>query len=193
MKTLLAATLAILALLVLNTVMVSAAGSVALATPGCHNATGSCTKTHFVCANEELIAHSRRCDGVEDCADGTDEYMCDAAHFHHSKPVTDMTVAERTALTEVSCIKCTCSKGQISIASTNTAWFKIALVAPRDRTLLTNAPSKQNKPCNPAGTTNILLNVYKKQNKGCRGWVCCFRQEWCSVCTSGTPQTNCWP
>ena len=58
MKTLLAATLAILALLALSTVLVSAAGSVALATPGCHNATGSCTKTHFVCANEELVAHS---------------------------------------------------------------------------------------------------------------------------------------
>ena len=138
--------------------------------------------------NEELVAHSRRCDGVEDCADGTDEYMCDAAHFHHSKPVTDMTVAERTALTEVSCIKCTCSKGQISIASANAAWSKIALVAPRDRTMLTNAPGKQNKPCNPAGTTNILLNVYKKQNKGCRGWVCCFRQEWCSVCTLALPR-----
>jgi len=196
MRTLLAATLAILALLVLSTVMVSADGSVAIAAavPSCHNATGSCTKTHFVCANEELIAHSRRCDGVEDCADGTDEYMCDSTHFHHSKPVTDMTVAERTALTEVSCIKCTCSKGQITIGIANTAWFRIALVAPRDRTMLTNAPSKQNKPCNPASVQTIVLNVYKKQNKGCRGWVCCFRQEWCSACNSGNlPTNNCWP
>src|SRR3989338_5220900 len=138
MKVLVASVFALLAVLLLNTVMVSASAELAVAkkASSCHNATGSCSETLFVCANEEMIPHSRRCDGVEDCADGTDEYMCDSEHFHADKPVTEMTVAARTALTEVSCIKCTCYKGQITITT---------------------------------GSTNTLtLNVYKKQNKGCR-------------------------
>ncbi|WP_394758379.1 LDL receptor domain-containing protein, partial [Flavobacterium sp.] len=37
----------------------------------CHNATGSCQPHGFVCANEEVIPHAKRCDDIEDCADGT--------------------------------------------------------------------------------------------------------------------------
>jgi hypothetical protein len=196
MKVLISSVFALLALILINTVVVSADSSVAVVAkkPSCHNATGSCTETHFVCANEEMIPHSRRCDGVEDCADGTDEYMCDSEHFHADKPITDMTVAERTALTEVSCIKCTCLKGTITITTSSTAaWRAIAFNSPRDKTLLTRAPSVQNKPCNSVWTDTLTLNVYKKQNKGCRGWVCCFRQEYCNVCNSGKLHTtNCW-
>ena len=172
-----------------NEVFVSAA---IIATPSsttCHNATGSCTKTHFVCANEEVIPHSKRCDGVEDCADGTDEYMCDQS----SHPIAQRSFAERAAITEVSCIKCTCLKGTVTVASGNAAWWNIATSAPRDNTMLTSAPHKQNRPCNPAATAEIVLNVYKKQNKGCRGFVCCFRQEECKSCNSYLKADNCWP
>jgi hypothetical protein len=161
-----------------------------MAAASCHNATGSCTKSHFVCANEEAVAHSKRCDGVEDCADGTDEYMCDQA----PKPIMDLTVAERNAMTEVACVKCTCRKGAITVTSTATGyWWSIAKLAPRDFTMMTDAPTYQNKPCNPAQVSSILLNVYKKQNKGCRGWVCCFRQEACVACFAGMlTAKHCW-
>lgn len=155
----------------------------------CHNFTGSCLHNgFFMCANEEMIPHSKRCDNIEDCADGTDEYMCD----FKPKPISEMTTAERVATTEVACIKCTCQKGTITIDSTNTVWFSIAMKAPRSFTMMTDAPTYQNKPCNPATTTSIKLNVYKKQNKGCRGWVCCFRQEQCVSCSSGTTATHCY-
>ena len=157
----------------------------------CHNSTGSCNKNHFVCANEELVPHAKRCDGVEDCADGTDEYMCDQ---HPNKPLVDMSVAERTAVTEGGCVFCTCYKGQITVTSSSTAaWWAMAKTAPRDRTMMTDAPLYGNRACRESTVTSILLNVYKKQNKGCRGWVCCFRQERCNACSpSGTIASHCW-
>ena len=160
-----------------------------LASAACHNATGSCTPNAFVCANEEAIPHAKRCDGVEDCADGTDEYMCDQA----PTPFMELAPAARNAVTEVACVKCTCFKGTITITSAATGyWWLIAKAAPRDMRMLTDAPANQNKPCNPVWVTSIVLNVYKKQNKGCRGWVCCFRQLTCLVCTSGTQYTHCY-
>ena len=160
-----------------------------LASAACHNATGSCTHSHFMCANEEVVSHSKRCDGVEDCADGTDEYMCE----HPSTPISELKPAERTAMTEVGCVKCTCLKGTITIPSTNAPWFTIAKYAPRDLTMMTDAPTIQNKPCHLTQTSTIILNVYKKQNKGCRGFVCCFRQKQCSVCTASyNPNYHCW-
>lgn len=152
---------------------------------GCQNSTGTCTDKHFICANEQRIEHKERCDGIEHCADGTDEYMCD----YQEK------FSDRLAYAEVSCIKCTCLKGSLNILSTGVAaWWKIATLSPRDITLLTSAPNKQNKPCNPSTTTEIKLNLYKKRNKGCRGFVCCFRQEQCVSCSGGNlPGNNCYP
>ena len=162
-----------------------------LASAACHNATGSCTATAFVCANDEVIPHSQRCDGVEHCADGTDEYMCDQA----PTPLFELAPSERNAITEVSCVKCMCFKGTITIANGATPWAKIARDAPRDRQMMTDAPSKGNPPCHPStsNTASIVLNVYKKQNKGCRGWVCCFRQQSCTCAGSFTSAFHCWP
>lgn len=176
---------AIVAVIATQTV---SASSVAVA--GCHNATGSCTPAAFICANEEAIPHAKRCDGVEDCADGTDEYMCDQA----PTPLHDLSVQKRTAITEVACIQCTCWKGTILIPSTNIPWFRTAVNAPRDNKMMTDAPQAGvlNRPCHPTNTNSILLNVYKKQNKGCRGWVCCFRQETCN-CGTSTTARHCWP
>ena len=129
-----------------------------LASAACHNATGSCTPNAFVCANEEAIPHAKRCDGVEDCADGTDEYMCDQA----ATPIWDLKVEERTAITEVACVKCTCPKGSITVTSGSLAvWWNLAKAAPRDMRMLTDAPTYQNKPCSTTFTTSIQLNVYK--------------------------------
>lgn len=150
----------------------------------CHNSTGSCTTNSFICASGEEVPHSMRCNDVEDCADGTDEYMCS-----HSPT----TFQSRLADIEASCIKCTCYKGMITIPSTNTAWFTIAMNAPRDFNMMTDAPAENNKPCSPTFTTSIELNVYKKKNKGCRGWVCCLRQTSCSVCSGGkTTALHCY-
>jgi hypothetical protein len=163
-----------------------------LAAASCHNSTGACRKSHYVCANEELIPHAKRCDGVEDCADGTDEYLCDQPG---NKPITDMSVAERQAVTEVSCVKCTCSSGSITVANGAATWWNIATKAPRDMALLTGANTYQNRPCNPAGaaTGSITLNVYKKKTtKGCRGWICCFRQASCNSCTVGGSASRCY-
>ena len=160
-----------------------------LASAACHNATGSCTQDSFVCANGEAIAHSKRCDGVEDCADGTDEYLCDQS----AKPFDQLTVAERTAITEVACIKCTCLKGTVVVSAG--AWLQIGLKAPRGWTLMTDSPATPvfNKACHPTQTTQVTLEVYKKQNKGCRGWVCCFRQKSCDTCSGGMlPARHCW-
>jgi len=160
-----------------------------LAAAACHNATGSCTNEHFVCANEEMVPHAKRCDGVEDCADGTDEYLCDQS----TVPLFERTVAERQAIIEVSCVKCTCYKGTITVLQANAAWFKVGTTAPRGFTMMTDAPNYQNKACNIAQVTSIVLDVYKKQNKGCRGWVCCFRQEKCLSCSgTGTSATHCY-
>jgi len=178
------AIIAVIAAILLST-QLAAAGEVA----GCHNATGSCAKHGFVCANDEVVPHAKRCDGVEDCADGTDEYMCNQA----PKPVFELSPSERNAVVESGCVFCNCLKGTITIGSGNTAWFKIALDSPRDWQMMTDAPAQFNRPCNPAQVTSIRLAVYKKNNKGCRGWVCCFRQNACMACSGGfTTASHCW-
>ena len=151
------------------------------------NSTGTCFARGFVCANDEVIPHSKRCDRVEDCADGTDEYLCEGDHT----PLWERTAEERDAVVEASCIKCTCLKGSVTVTSTH-PWWSPAKTAPRDFTMMTDAPAQQNMPCNPATVTSIKLNVYKKQNKGCRGWVCCIRQEQCVTCSSGTTASHCY-
>ena len=114
--------------------------------------------------------------------------MCDQA----PTPLHERSFAERNAIVEASCIKCTCARGSITVLIASTAWWKIAIAAPRDKTMMTDAPAKGNAACNPIGTNNILLNVYKKQNKGCRGWICCFRQQSCVGCTVGSTATHCY-
>jgi hypothetical protein len=144
----------------------------------CHNSTGSCTTEGFVCANSELISADKRCDGVEDCADGTDEYMC---HL----PPAPLEDHERRAEAEVSCVKCFCRVGSITVTSTQTAWMKVAFASPRDFNLMTLTGTGQSgRGCSEVYTTSVTLAVFKKQNKGCRGWVCCFRQTSCNTCSS---------
>lgn len=51
------------------------AASANAAAAKCHNITGTCFEHGFQCANDEIVPHSKRCNGVEDCADGTDEFI----------------------------------------------------------------------------------------------------------------------
>eukprot|EP00760_Papus_ankaliazontas_P001709 PhM_4_TR10576/c0_g1_i1/m.56780 len=49
----------------------------------CHNSTGACHhQGYYICLDGSHVAWNKRCDGVEDCADGMDEFMCPAKDSH---------------------------------------------------------------------------------------------------------------
>ena len=51
----------------------------------CHNSTSACHHNgKFECLDGSMVTHAQRCDGVEDCKDGMDEFMCPrTAPGHH--------------------------------------------------------------------------------------------------------------
>jgi len=153
------------------------------AASSCHNITGTCFDHGFVCANEEVIPHSQRCNGVEDCADGTDEFMCD--HADHT-PLHERPVAVRRAVQQASCIKCTCAVAVLDIVS-GSGWFRYAKEAPTDFLgLMTGSGTYRGKPCNTRCIFRIKMGFYKK-NRICRGWLCCARQRECLQCDNALP------
>jgi len=161
--------------------LIAVALSAATANAACHNITGTCFPHGFECANSEVVAHSKRCNGVEDCADGTDEFMCshdDPTPLHERSP------AARHAVQQASCVKCTCPVATQAIASTS-GWFKFAIIMPTDFLgLMTGgATGYKGTACSPTCTTSVFIAFYKKY-KVCRGWLCCARQRECLTCSS---------
>jgi len=165
------------AAVVLATATPAAADGIGAA--ACHNATGACTSKGFVCANLEIVDAAKRCDGVEDCADGTDEYLCHLPAAHGA-----LSELERAAEMEVQCVKCYCKVGVVSVSASNAYWFKIATSAPQGYGMMSVTGTYQSGAgCSPKYTSSMTVSVYKKQNKGCRGRVCCLRQQSCDTCT----------
>jgi hypothetical protein len=144
----------------------------------CHNITGTCLDHGFVCANEEVVPHAQRCNGVEDCADGTDEYMCqhdDDTPLHHRSAET------RHAVQQASCIQCTCTASVHRVVR-GQPWFDFVKHAPTDFLgLMTGTGPYAGRNCNPNCIFTLLVAFYRKTGV-CRGWLCCARQRECVNC-----------
>jgi Low-density lipoprotein receptor domain class A len=129
----------------------------------CHNATGSCTKTGFVCANGKVIDHNKRCNFVEDCVDGSDEYLCE---FKGDRSIFNADLFSlRLAIIEITCIKCLHYVDTITIPFSNKLWIDNIKKFPCDYN------KKQFEDVNGMG-----VNVYKKNKKKNNNKVCCLRQ-----------------
>ena len=147
--------------------------------PVCHNITGTCLARGFECVGGEVVPFEQRCNGVEDCADGTDEFMCD--HEDH-RPLFERTPEERHAAMQASCVNCNCVATYYAITTTS-SWYTYGLVAPTDIYLMTGSSAYAGRPCNSYCTTGLTLTFFKK-NIICRGWLCCVRQRACNTCST---------
>lgn len=145
----------------------------------CHNSTGTCLKEGFHCANKEVVPYGKRCDGVDDCMDGTDEYLC---NVDGSMPLHERTPEERHAVTQgSSCAWCSCLASVINIVE-NDPWWEAAKAAPTDTIgLMTGTGAYAGLPCNSRCIRRISIAFYRKSNY-CRGALCCIRQRECVQC-----------
>ena len=156
----------------------------------CHNSTGACHHNgKFECLDGSMVTHAQRCNGVEDCKDGMDEFMCPrTAHGHHE-------VHE-----EASCgPSCACEVATTTVASTSTSYFNFAVYAPTWGILMTGTPVAGRWGCNPLNTKTSAVQMvwYKKGgvanaagncvgNTRKRGFICCGRQQACTCVAAGT-------
>ena len=158
----------------------------------CHNITGTCTARGFECVSGEVVSFKQRCDGVEDCSDGTDEMLC---HHADGRPLAERTAEERAAMQQASCVNCNCA-ATAYVVDRNSAWWNYAIVSPTDIHLMTQGNGRN---CGFQCTNTIMMGFYRK-NRICRGWLCCARQRTCtcsnalSGCgsvTNGVEATHC--
>jgi len=158
--------------------------AVATARPVCHNITGTCTERGFECVSGEVVTYEQRCNGVEDCSDGTDEFMCE--HQDH-RPLFERTAEERHPFEQgsSSCVNCNCAATAYTVTTTS-AWWPFAVISRTDTALMTGAPSNYGgEPCNWKCAAGITIGFYRK-NRICRGYLCCARQRACTACASST-------
>ena len=147
----------------------------------CHNITGTCLSHGFVCANEQVVEHGKRCDGVEDCHDGTDEFMCGG---ELTSPLHERSKVQRQAFAQATCVHCNCKANTLTVTQSS-SWYQFALTAPVDYYGLgTGSPHAYGgMGCNSACTTSLKITFYRKTGV-CRGYLCCARQNECLACSS---------
>ena len=175
----------------MKTIMILLVAALMLAgCEACHNSTGACHHNgKFECLDGSMVTHAQRCNGVEDCKDGMDEFMCPrTAHGHHE-------VHE-----EASCgPSCACEVATTTVASTSTSYFNFAVYAPTWGILMTGTPVAGRWGCNPLNTKTSAVQMvwYKKGgvanaagncvgNTRKRGFICCGRQQACTCVAAGT-------
>ena len=145
---------------------------------GSSSCAGRCRAHGFECVSGEVVTHAQRCNGVEDCSDGTDEFLCE--HEDH-RPLFERTAEERHAFQQATCVNCNCAATAYTVSSTM-SWWSYALFAPTDTALMTGGPNVYGGlPCNSRCAASITIGFYKK-NRICRGWLCCARQRVCVTC-----------
>lgn len=160
-------------------------------THGCHNSTGSClTNGSFMCLNREVVPWSRRCDGFMDCADTTDEYLCELPPIPRAEVPQEDQHRFHEQFSMSTCLACQCLHGDPLFVDDTHPWFKEALMAgPSD---LITYSSPQGVGCHPQSTSALFIQLYRK-NKLCRMAVCCAKQTNCFKCYFGKlANTKCY-
>lgn len=133
----------------------------------CHNATGACDRSKYICANGYIIEHNQRCNMIEDCSDGSDEFLCD--FIGHQSIFDSDVVALRLAILEVTCVDCVYYTNFITIHKSNKLWYDNAKLFPFDY-------YKRNNNNNNNNTEYTTVGVYKKKKKLKNNTVCCYRR-----------------
>lgn len=156
----------------------------------CHNATGACLPGGiYQCMNGDRVRYADRCDGVEDCGDGTDEFMCNL-HPTHVSELPEDSVHRReydAQFATATCNGCACPAGEPSNVGIGNPYFPMALHAKMTPEFSDEPPKGQR--CNAAEVIAIRIQLYKK-SVFCRKAVCCIRQVACVRCntTDVTPR-----
>jgi hypothetical protein len=157
----------------------------------CHNSTGACHHNgKYECADGSTVPWSKRCDDVEDCADGADEFLC--PHRMGKGEAADMHELMNCGPT------CACAGATVVVASTS-PFFQQALYAPvwdggAAGNLMTGTPVNGLWGCNTAAgkTVSVTMIWYRKGSVNCvgntrrGGFICCGRAIKCTCGGGGT-------
>ena len=161
--------------------------SLALGAIPCHNSTGACHHNgKYECADGSAVPWAKRCDGVEDCPEGGDEFSCPTHGFKE----------------QASCgPTCNCGVSVTDVVSTS-PYYQMSLYAPQwdggtRGNLMTGTPVRGMWGCNTVAlkTSAVRMMWYKKGgselatpacvgNTRRTGLVCCGRAIAC-ICGTG--------